>query len=201
VLCCAALPCLALPCLALPYLTLPCLVLSCVMLCHTVYRYWSLNYNCYLYTECELSLDLSLSLNFNHKTSFILIHLTSPFYHSFSRRFGDIIDTVPRMAAVLYNDSCYIAHNCTLITHMYKEDLGKIDASLQDNSGFVDFILKFRWVCVYVYMCVCVSNDLIHRRCALSFLSESQHCCFLYVSDILQLHPTVHLRDVMMRMW
>ena len=62
----------------------------------------------------------------------------------FALRFGDIIDTVPRMAAVLYNDSCYIAHNCTLITHTYKEDLGEIDASLQDNSGFIDFILKFR---------------------------------------------------------
>ena len=48
------------------------------------------------------------------------------------------------MAAVLYNDSCYIAHNCTLITHVYKEDLGKVDTSLNDNSGFIDFIPKFR---------------------------------------------------------
>ena len=50
-------------------------------------------------------------------------------------RFADVIDTVPRMGAVLYNDCCYLAHNCTLITHMYKEDLGKIDKTLQDNAG------------------------------------------------------------------
>jgi hypothetical protein len=49
------------------------------------------------------------------------------------------------MAAVLYNDSCYVAHNCTLITHTYKNDLGKIDSSLQHNSGFIDFIPKFRY--------------------------------------------------------
>lgn len=55
-----------------------------------------------------------------------------------------MLETVPRMAAVLYNDSCYIAHNCTLITHTYKDDLGKIDPSLQSCSGFIDFIPKFR---------------------------------------------------------
>jgi hypothetical protein len=36
-------------------------------------------------------------------------------------RFADVIETVPRMGAVLYNDTCYMAHNCTLITHMYRE--------------------------------------------------------------------------------
>ena len=50
-------------------------------------------------------------------------------------RFADVIDTVPRMGAVLYNDCCYLAHNCTLITHMYKGDLGKIDKTLQENAG------------------------------------------------------------------
>ena len=66
-------------------------------------------------------------------------------YFLLPSRFSDIIQTVPRMAAVLYNDSCYIAHNCTLITHIFKEDLGKVDLSLQDNSGFIDFIPKFRY--------------------------------------------------------
>lgn len=50
-------------------------------------------------------------------------------------RFADVIDTVPRMGAVLYNDCCYLAHNCTLITHMYKVDLGKVDKTLQENAG------------------------------------------------------------------
>ena len=59
-------------------------------------------------------------------------------------RFADVIDTVPRMGAVLYNDCCYVAHNCTLITHAYKADLTKIDPTLSDSAGFIDFIPRFR---------------------------------------------------------
>lgn len=80
----------------------------------------------------------SLLQHFSH----VFIYLFFLIFFFF--RFADIIDTVPRMAAVLYNDSCYMAHNCTLITHIYKEDLGKVDPSLEDNSGFIDFIPKFR---------------------------------------------------------
>lgn len=58
--------------------------------------------------------------------------------------FADVIDTVPRMGAVFFNDCLYIAHNCTLITHKYRQVMGKIDATLQHTVGFVDFIPRFR---------------------------------------------------------
>ncbi len=80
-------------------------------------------------------------------------------------RFADVIDTVPRMGAVLYNDCCYMAHNCTLITHTYKEDLGKIDPALQDNSGFIDFIPRFRTLGER-----CLNRHLDEQRAALADL-------------------------------
>ena len=80
-------------------------------------------------------------------------------------RFADVIDTVPRMGAVLYNDCCYMAHNCTLITHTYKEDLGKVDSALQDNSGFIDFIPRFRSLGEQ-----CLTRHLDDQRAALADL-------------------------------
>eukprot|EP00596_Hydrurales_sp_CCMP1899_P008559 CAMPEP_0119049468 /NCGR_PEP_ID=MMETSP1177-20130426/64842_1 /TAXON_ID=2985 /ORGANISM="Ochromonas sp, Strain CCMP1899" /LENGTH=658 /DNA_ID=CAMNT_0007026749 /DNA_START=596 /DNA_END=2572 /DNA_ORIENTATION=- len=80
-------------------------------------------------------------------------------------RFADVIDTVPRMGAVLYNDSCYIAHNCTLITHFYKEELGKIDISLQNNCGFIDFIPRIRAMGEK-----CLSGHVEEQRATLSEL-------------------------------
>lgn len=59
-------------------------------------------------------------------------------------QFADVIDTVPRMGAVFYNDCLYIAHNCTLITHRYRLLMGKIDPSLEHTVGFADFIPRFR---------------------------------------------------------
>ena len=59
-------------------------------------------------------------------------------------QFHDVLESIPRMAAVLYNDSIYIAHNCTLITHKYRHDLGKVDEVLQHTVGFADFIPRFR---------------------------------------------------------
>ena len=59
-------------------------------------------------------------------------------------QFADVIDTVPRMGAVFYNDCLYIAHNCTLITHKYRQEIGKIDELLLESVGFVDFIPRFR---------------------------------------------------------
>jgi len=59
-------------------------------------------------------------------------------------RFSDVINTVPRMGAVYYNDCLYIAHNSTLLTHRYRHELGKVDEVLQHTAGFVDFIPRFR---------------------------------------------------------
>jgi hypothetical protein len=59
-------------------------------------------------------------------------------------QFAEVIDTVPRMGAVFYNDCLYIAHNCTLITHRYRHEMGKIDAALEQTVGFADFIPRFR---------------------------------------------------------
>jgi hypothetical protein len=59
-------------------------------------------------------------------------------------QFAEVIDTVPRMGAVFYNDCLYIAHNCTLITHRYRHEMGKIDPALEQTVGFADFIPRFR---------------------------------------------------------
>mmetsp|Transcript_21014 Transcript_21014/g.30337 ORF Transcript_21014/g.30337 Transcript_21014/m.30337 type:complete len:765 (+) Transcript_21014:80-2374(+) len=59
-------------------------------------------------------------------------------------KFADVIETVPRMGAVFYNDCCYIAHNATLITHAYRQDIGAVNPDLQGCVGFVDFIPRFR---------------------------------------------------------
>lgn len=58
-------------------------------------------------------------------------------------QFADTIHT-PRMSAVFYNDCIYIAHNCTLLTHKYRHEMGKIDPVLLNTVGFMDFIPRFR---------------------------------------------------------
>jgi hypothetical protein len=55
-----------------------------------------------------------------------------------------VIDSVPRMGAVFYNDCLYIAHNCTLITHKYRHDMARIDPVLELTVGFADYIPRFR---------------------------------------------------------
>lgn len=40
-------------------------------------------------------------------------------------RFAETIKSSPRMAAVFANDCSYIAHNCTIISHMYRVQLGR----------------------------------------------------------------------------
>jgi hypothetical protein len=59
-------------------------------------------------------------------------------------KFKHIIATVPRMGAVFFNDCTYIAHNCTLISHMYRQDLGAANPALFETTGFIDFIPRFR---------------------------------------------------------
>lgn len=59
-------------------------------------------------------------------------------------RFVDVIETVPRMGAVFFNDCSYLTHNCTLITHMYREELGKANDLLLETCGFIDFIPRLR---------------------------------------------------------
>ena len=36
-------------------------------------------------------------------------------------KFSSVIETVPRMGAVFYNDCVYISHSCTLMTHLYRQ--------------------------------------------------------------------------------
>jgi hypothetical protein len=59
-------------------------------------------------------------------------------------KFSDVIETVPRMGAVFFNDCIYISHNCTLITHKYRKELGIANELLLDTAGFVDFIPRLR---------------------------------------------------------
>ena len=60
-------------------------------------------------------------------------------------QFADVIVTVPRMGAVFYNDCLYIAHNCTLISHAYRHEMGRnVSEILQHTVGFADFIPRLR---------------------------------------------------------
>lgn len=59
-------------------------------------------------------------------------------------KFAHIIGSVPRMGAVFFNDCAYMAHNCTLLSHAYRADLGKASPALAEACGFVDFIPRLR---------------------------------------------------------
>lgn len=96
------------------------------------------------------------------------------------------------MAAVLYNDSCYIAHNCTLITHTYKNDLGKIDSSLHHNSGFIDFIPKFRYLSSFLS----VSVSLFLSLSSVSVVCVGVCVCVcVYLSSLLSCNPEHNASD------
>jgi hypothetical protein len=58
-------------------------------------------------------------------------------------KFDEIINTIPRMGAVFYNDCLYIAHNTILLTHKYRLELSN-DENLQGSIGFIDFIPRLR---------------------------------------------------------
>ena len=59
-------------------------------------------------------------------------------------RFSEVIDTIPRMGAVFFNDCSYIAHNCTLVTHSFRHDISKANNLLTESAGFIDFIPRLR---------------------------------------------------------
>jgi hypothetical protein len=59
-------------------------------------------------------------------------------------KFAHIMSTVPRMGAVFFNDCSYMAHNCTLISHLYRAELGIANAGLLETSGLIDYIPRFR---------------------------------------------------------
>lgn len=50
----------------------------------------------------------------------------------------------PRIGAIFYNDCTYLAHNCTLLTFKYRNEIK--DVTLKDNIGYIDFISKFRYL-------------------------------------------------------
>lgn len=86
-------------------------------------------------------------------------------------KFEELIESVPRMGAVFYNDCAYLAHNCTLITFKYRKEMKNLHSkisnvnmtaggkntsesgsgagasgvgAMRDNIGFVDFIPRLR---------------------------------------------------------
>lgn len=67
-------------------------------------------------------------------------------------KFDEIINTIPRMGAIFYNDCLYIAHNTILLTYQYRSEFQKQqeekgqDSSnpLQGSIGFIDFIPRLR---------------------------------------------------------
>jgi hypothetical protein len=65
-------------------------------------------------------------------------------------KFAQTLDASPRMGAVFFNDCLYIAHNSTLISHTYRQELGKINDKLIGCVGFVDFIPRYRAVGEYL---------------------------------------------------
>lgn len=85
-------------------------------------------------------------------------------------QFADVIDSVPRMGAVFYNDCLYIAHNCTLITHRYRREMARIDPALEAAVGFADFIPRFRSLGER-----CLGRHLDEQRAALSELVQRIH--------------------------
>ena len=87
---------------------------------------------------CSSSADLARVLYFCARDCLELFIAIVPV------KFQHIISTVPRMGAVFFNDCVYIAHNCTLISHHYRQDLGKANPTLIEASGFIDFIPRFR---------------------------------------------------------
>lgn len=80
-------------------------------------------------------------------------------------KFSDVIDTVPRMGAVFYNDCAYLCHNCTLMTHAYRQDIGKVDPLLKDAVGFIDYIPRLR-----VLGEACLSSHLEEQKKSLGKL-------------------------------
>ena len=61
-------------------------------------------------------------------------------------RFSETIKSSPKMAAVFFNDCAYIAHNCTIIASMYRDEIGRVHPDLRETLGFLDFIPRFRSV-------------------------------------------------------
>jgi hypothetical protein len=55
-------------------------------------------------------------------------------------RYAETIHTSQRMGAVFYNDCLYIAHNTTLLTHIYRNSIDQ----QQQVLSFVDMIPRFR---------------------------------------------------------
>eukprot|EP01038_Epipyxis_sp_PR26KG_P009864 gene9864-13271_t len=78
-------------------------------------------------------------------------------------KFSDVIDTVPRMGAMFYNDCLYIAHNSTLITHRYRQGLGKVDEVFLHITGFSDFIPRLRCITSHLDEQKRILYDLVRR--------------------------------------
>jgi hypothetical protein len=87
-------------------------------------------------------------------------------------QFADVIDVVPRMGAVFYNDCLYIAHNCTLITHKYRLQMGKVSEVLEHTVGFCDFLPRFRQLGDR-----CLVRHIEQQKAALSVLIKKINIC------------------------
>lgn len=85
-------------------------------------------------------------------------------------RFADSIDMIPRMGAIFYNDCLYISHNCTLLTHKYRQALGQVDETFLQTAGFADFIPRLRQLGDQ-----CISRHIEEQRTMLSELTHKIH--------------------------
>ena len=82
-------------------------------------------------------------------------------------KFAEIVDTIPRMGAVFYNDCLYIAHNTILLTHLYRNEMASVDESLQGSIGFIDFIPRLRKLGDQ-----CMLNHLTQQQASLKEMVE-----------------------------
>jgi hypothetical protein len=108
---------------------------------------------------CQVSLASCRLLKFVHEVMTQAIHASTDvaniLFHSardcleiFAAivpvKFAEVIDSIPRMGAVFYNDCLYIAHNTILLTHKYRLEIGQGEDGLQGSIGFIDFIPRMR---------------------------------------------------------
>lgn len=85
-------------------------------------------------------------------------------------KFADVIETVPRMGSVFYNDCIYIAHNCTIITHLYRDKFCRADdPTKQSTMGFIDLIPRLR---------------LLGEKCLMLHIDEQKSLLADYIARI-----------------
>ncbi len=111
------------------------------------------------FDSCQVSLASCRLLKFVHdimtQSSHASIDVANILFHSardcleiFTAivpvKFAEVIDYIPRMGAVFYNDCLYLAHNTVLLTHKYRSEINQSEDGLHGSIGFIDFIPRLR---------------------------------------------------------